>query len=351
MWEHMKINNNRYIATSSKWKSDFLRLTCKQKKGNAEAGQLVKLGVTPKLLIVRIEHLGDVVTNLGLINQIKSVYPNAEIDILINSQSKQVLESILVDCNRVLAVPTPIAHSRSNKSLAFKLVATAWCYIKSTFIFRRNYDIVIFTSHHLYGLQLMGLFCQFSIAYSSVGFGWFHNYVVDNKEDWSISQRICAMAHALTGKYCDPASITYKSKRLTRIVNEISVENSGKDTVIIAPKAGTWAKSLSVNEIHKILKKENLNHILVVGKYDLDQVDAIRNHCKRLDILELSRDIRDLTKALSVCKAVITTDSFIAHLAAAICSNEVNIWFRERELMPKWTPPGKNIKVRCLDEL
>ena len=121
----MKINNNGYIASNSIWKKRLLRITCKPQRLNAIAGQVMKRDKKANILIVRIEHLGDVVTNLGLINCIKTTYPESNIDLLMNSSSEKVLRNILVDCNKILSLPTPIAHCRSNKNLILKLLNTA----------------------------------------------------------------------------------------------------------------------------------------------------------------------------------------------------------------------------------
>ena len=163
------MKNGNYYSTKNKILYRFLNLIDRIFKNKQNNLKLPK-GKKFSFLIVRIEHLGDVLSTLSILNGINQLSPGTEVDLLIAEHSNFLINGLKV-FNNVLTIPSTLFHDRSQKKFIKKFFSTILAYYRAFKIIRKEkYDCVIFASHHLFGMQLLGVFAKRSLAYSSVGF-------------------------------------------------------------------------------------------------------------------------------------------------------------------------------------
>tara|TARA_Y100001968_G_scaffold216649_1_gene199401 strand:- start:14785 stop:15831 length:1047 start_codon:yes stop_codon:yes gene_type:complete len=297
-----------------------------------------------KILIVRVEHLGDVISTSSLQKALNQYSPNSKIDIVIANHSK-ILKGILVGYEKVFIIPSLLFHDRSGASIFYKLINSFKSYyLLKKIISKEKYDCVIFSSHHLYGMQILGLFAKKSIAFSSIGFKFLHSNIAKIGNYSSVIDRTYSLVSCICKGNFNEKDFNYTTipaqKESEFIVNS--------PYIVLTISSGDQAKNLTIDDIEDVISDYNINfaNIYLVGDLpaDISLSDLEERLFYPIVFLGTTLSMHKLINLITFSSAVITSDSFLAHLSAS-CEGNVKIYiiYKNNIGIRQWYPPGENI--------
>tara|TARA_B100000212_G_scaffold263409_1_gene203061 strand:- start:368 stop:1411 length:1044 start_codon:yes stop_codon:yes gene_type:complete len=300
-----------------------------------------------KFLIVRVEHLGDVLSTLSIHNYIKHYFKESKIDLLINEKSS-FLKSALNIFDDVYQVKTSLFHDRQNKWFLKKIFYTLSSYFEGFKIIRKQkYDYVIFPSPNFFGMQSIGFFAKKSITLSSSGLSFLNSISIDINNKSTIDDCSKLIIKNIIGEHKFSNSINLRYSKL-RIYDKNFLKKLNKNYLLVNLSSGNKRKNLNIHDINLIITKfklmNSIKSIYVVGETNLDYSDL--NYFEGLIIKNfgLKLSISQLTSLTKNASFVITADSFMGHLSAATnVKSPIYIIYRDHEVMKRWKPPGENI--------
>jgi len=334
-----------YYSTSKSWLHGLLGVVDRIHPGKEDYH--LELDHKSRILIVRVEHLGDVVSVFPLIAMIRKQGFLGEISLMISEQSYRVFkETVPVD--NCIVVPTPIMHDRSELSILLKVLNTIRSYLMAfQVLLRVKYDVVIFPSPNLFGYQMLGLFAKASIGVSSAGFKGIHTvHVLDSGTSsvYVINRLIVNKLRTISYKFKIENPKSYDSRSVKSF-------HSSQYAVVVC-KSGSPLKDLRIDDLEKLLLELINRHgatiVLLIGDYDNSHKKAILGLGMPVVLETLGRvnDLTVLTRLITGSAFVLTTDSFMSHFSSySTESVPIYIVFYEKFPSVRWKPDGPNITV------
>lgn len=268
----------------------------------------------PKILIIKNDHLGDLILITAIFRELKKEYPNSKISVIVSKVTKPIIEKNKnVDEIIVLEAPK-------------KDVKTLINYFKiSKLIRKQKFDI---------GIDMRGgLFTTFSLLFITgikkrIAPDTFHkinsffltnlikiDFFKTNKHETEESIYIINQGLNLKRKNYMPEIITDREDEL--IVKKFIKKNNLKKFICICPIATVEYKQWNpknYEEIVKILKKLNMK-ILILGinkdKEILEQIAKQNKNC----VVIIDFNIRQLSILLKKSRLVISNDGGVMHIA------------------------------------
>lgn len=268
-----------------------------------------------KLLIVKTSSLGDVIHNLPIIHDIRSHYPDAEIDWVVEASFADI-PKLHPDINRII----PVAIRRWRKAL---LTKQTWLEIKTAKhqLAEQSYDIVLDTQ----GLIKSGLLTYFSRGHKH---GYDKNsareplasYFYDTTHQVSRSQHAVARNRTLAAlalgypvpkdlpNYGIQASVPPELKLDTPYI--IGLHGTSRDSKL-------WPTDYWINLGHE-LAKQQLNLLLPwASAAELQRAQHIASSLTNATVLP-KLSIAQLAAVISQAQAAIGVDTGLSHLSAAL---------------------------------
>lgn len=307
-------------------------------------GEIV-IGSRSRVLIVRVEHLGDVVSTFSLIKQIRKKGYGGEISLMISEQSYKVLKEI-VPADNCIVVSTPIMHDRTGASLARKISSTIRSYIEAAItISSQKYDLVIFPSPNLFGYQVLGLVSKASIAVSSAGLHGIHTVCISDNPQFSVYDINMEIVDRL--RIDQPGSGGKEEEQ--RYLTGKGARNMSRHALVVA-KSGNPRKDLRKDDLitllADLLPKHGVDKLFLIGDYDDDQKKVILGLDDEIALICTGKlsNLNTLMNLIEESTFILTTDSFMSHYSS-YCSSHVPIYIVFYEEIPsiRWKPEGKNI--------
>lgn len=342
----MKNGKLNYYATSNKYLRFFLEkfdLIFKNKKVYRGIEQLNN----PRILFVRIEHLGDVISTFSLLNIIKSQSRKSKIDILIANHCDQI-KCLLEEYNNVFITSPTIFHDRSEKFIIIKILNTIKAYIKAFLVIViGNYDCVIFPSHHIFGMQSLGFFAKESLAFSSTGLSRIHSSRVPIKYTDNLNQRSHILASYLFPRLSKKIKFDSQYKNLSE---KFFKKNITGKYVLLTMTAGNKEKFLNLNDLKILFNKykniKDIEDVYLIGEiHENINLKMISKFFKKeVKYIGEIIQIKELINLIYNSKAIISSDSFLCHLSSLI-TKEIPIYiiYKKEIGFLQWQPPGENI--------
>ncbi|MES2502569.1 MAG: lipopolysaccharide heptosyltransferase I [Pseudomonadota bacterium] len=268
-----------------------------------------------KILIVKTSSLGDVIHCLPVINDIISVYPNAQID--------WIVEESFADIPRLhpaIHQVYTVAFRRWRKHL---LSAKTWSEIKlfKQLIAKNNYDAVIDTQGLLKSALIMRLANGIKHGYDKHSIrepiaSKFYNktYAISYQQHAVSRNRTLA---ALSLGYAPPVNAPDYGIQAGLNSNEIpskpfviALHGTSRDSKL-------WPTEHWIN-LGKALQKQSLNLLLPWSNTtELARAELIANTLENAIVLPKS-SIAELAAVISQAKAAVGVDTGLSHLAAAL---------------------------------
>lgn len=299
-----------------------------------------KININPqKILLIRTDRIGDVVLTLPMVDALKTHYPKALIDMLVN---KRVYE--LVD-----------GYSGINKLISLDKVTAGevWTICK-----REKYDLAI-TVHPRFSIAL-GLYLGRVKYRLGTGYRWY-SFLFNIKH---YQHRKEAVKHELeynidllqgvgiNAKYQQPY-IEVKDNAIDTVSTKLKSININKDNFIVIhiPSLGSakvWSDENFTKLLNLISDKIDINVILTGVESDKPQIDKVFAGVTKKDKIHTITDLnlKQLAALLKLAKLFVGNSTGPIHIAAAVGTYCIGLYSPVKvETAVRWGPYTNQKKI------
>ncbi len=296
-----------------------------------------------KILVIRLDGIGDVMFTTPLYEALKGKYPEARISVLVSIQTKEVVEmNPYVDSVFVMEKTWFSAVS----GIKFDEILSILRKIR-----KENFDIGIDLRGDMRNILLMLLGkVKFRVGYGVTGGGFLLNMIQDYEKDMQEVEKNIRLIKGLDCKVANRRlQIYYSQSDQANVLEFLERENVGKYDSLLAVHMGagypskSWKKERFL-QLLKELNERNYGRIVLVGN---DNNDICFNYIrKRLSIDYISTigrlSIRELAVLLERCSVLISCDSGPVHVAAAVGTPCI-VLFSGTNTLKQWGDPDNNV--------
>ena len=310
-----------------------------------------------KILIIKPDHLGDMLLLTSVLGLIRDRYKDAAIDIVCGSWSKPVLSN-----NPYIRHIHIINNSSINRSASGRIKKLTE-YIKTLFpalgrIRKEHYDICLFMrsrrGNMIYLARLGNV--SFSIGHGTAGFGPLLSYEAPWHRGEHETGHFLEILRPL-GIEAEPESLSYGLYPASEEQASVCAywrENFSQfdKTAIVHPGAGTLLKTLPAvrwKEVIAILEKNGYK-VVITGSAagaEKDLINAIASPSSSVCAGIFS--ITELALFFKKASLIVTVDSLSSHLAGWSGVKTI-VFFCGMGDEKQWRPLGKNINILTLDK-
>jgi ADP-heptose:LPS heptosyltransferase len=298
-----------------------------------------------KILVSRIDHLGDVFLASSILPHLKRAYPGAKIHFLAGEWAWQYLRSN-PSVDAILAYNS-LRHNRSRGFIknAFKALAG---FVKNVRVMRsERYDICIdlraypFNSIPLLYLGGGG----FKVGFSTGGFGFLLDRIVPYRfgvhELEHIRDVLVALGIDMSGQRLSPVFTPSESavKEGTGVLEGLGIRED-ESFVLIHTGSGTPSKHWTRDGWQGLVDSINREYGLKVLLYDTASGDSIKG-CIKLPVLISFAVYAVIAERASL---FVGLDSLPAHLAASFGVPAVVVWCGISDPR-QWRPLGEKVGI------
>lgn len=331
-----------------------------------------------KILIIKLDHIGDVLLATPVFRNLHEHYPEAEIDVLVGSWSRPIVEDIPY-LNRIWEYDSsffcrsfdePAARSTTSKAAR----STSDLFRSVNQIRKRGYDLVVDLRGDLFtAIIALFPFSRYRIARASLQ--------VKNKIDRIFREEgrheVDRNLHVLENYGIEVKSrqvffdIPEEKKKWARCLLDGMADNS-KDLVAIHPGSPVALKRWSPKNFselaNKLIQERNFQVILVGTEDEKPIIDEIQSKMQ-YDSINLGgqTDLQELGAILQNCAFFIGNDSAPMHIASAVGIHTVGLFGPSSP--ERFGPYGKHcyairktscppcmaetckLGIRCVDEI
>lgn len=317
-------------------------------------GKNRELGEVRKILISRIDHLGDVLLATCALPHVKKVYPGAKIDFLVGEWSKDLLVNNSY-VNEII-IYNNFSHNRSG-SLWYRIKNDIVSFLRtSRKIRRKSYDLGIdLRAYFINSIPLLYFSgVKYIVGYGTGGFSFLLDREVSYRagihEVLHVVDLIRSIGIDVKDEEIHPLyKITPAAEELAKSVLESAGINSKEPFIMIHPGTADRKKEWNIRgwrTIIQCLKAYGVKIVFCGGPSDTHTVRAILLNGNRDGVIDISGPLPLEVFAGVVKRAslVIGLDSFPCHLAATLGTPTIVLWSGIND-PTQWKPYGNNVEV------
>jgi len=292
----------------SRWKRLILVVVDLTLKFFCKKSQFVRSNIN-SILVIRLDNLGDILLTRPLIFSLKKAYPQAKVDVLIKSESVNILSKDSW-INKIIFY---------NKKGIIKMLRDT------------KYDLIIEPKGRLdYAYLTWKLRPRYSVGFGDAGGGAFFN-----SDLYQTSQNQIEKNKMI----CESLEITYKD-----IFPDIEIKqslmdkyNKYKNYISINPftsrKEKDWALS-KFKELADVLRSKGCKVVFLAEKGKEELVSVV---CKETECLFFSKEqLFEFITVIKASKLIIAPDSASIHIAASVGTKSIALYGMENPLI--WHP-------------
>ncbi|MFQ5329676.1 MAG: glycosyltransferase family 9 protein [Thermodesulfobacteriota bacterium] len=270
-----------------------------------------------KILIVKLSSLGDVVHTLPALASMRGGYPDAEIDWLVEDESKSIL-----DANPLISHVVAIKKRGFRRAPATTQGIVRW-------IRARRYDMVL----DFQGLMKSGIWLAISRSGRRIGFDrgreLSHLFLNEklppyNRDRHAVDRYLDLARYAggVGGAVKFPIFFTYRDQeRVFKLLADGGIGRSD-GFVVVAPKARwetkLWGAERFGQVASDIVEGRGMKVVVVGGPNDREYGEEIASHVEGILNLAGMTTIKELAFLMKWSRLVISVDSGPLHIAAAV---------------------------------
>jgi ADP-heptose:LPS heptosyltransferase len=303
-----------------------------------------------KILIIKPDHLGDMLMFSSVLPVIRSAFPSAQLDVAGNKWNRAILEN-----NPYVSTFYPVNHYKMNREKSpvfFKIIEYFKTYFRALHqIKKEKYDLCLIM--RAYGVNLIHLAklgkCRYIIGHKTGGFG----PLLDRIVAWVPGKH--ETGHYLEvlepfGIQAKPEKLAYElypSVEAKAGIKALCLEyglNKNK-TAVVHPGAGDLRRSLPESEWKKviaILEKKNYRVVITGTSGERPLAEAIAS--ERTKIICGGLSIHELALVFRESRVVITVDTLAAHLGGWSGTRTI-VFYCGINDMCQWRALGKNVLI------
>jgi len=291
-----------------------------------------RISIDPKrVLVVRLDQLGDIAQTLPVFASLKASFPNAKVDFLTTSAGRELMEICRFSGN-ILAWDCPWFDRKRKPTLSSRQV--------KDWVRKGNYDVVL----ELRGdvrlmIFLKGLGIKNLVGYGATGGG----LLLDVHVPWDAAlpavDRNLKLLKAIGGE---------DKYKIPEIILKGVPSRKGKTfRLCVHPDAGTPAKKWSVKNYVQII-----NDLLLMGVVDIRLIGLNEKLGEEIESQVSSKIKNEMGKTtlsrlisiLSQSDGLLTNDSGPGHLMAALGKPVWVVWSGTAEAKV-WAPRGTKVHL------
>jgi len=265
-----------------------------------------------KILVVRLDHLGDMILTSPFFKNLKRNFPNAEIYVLCRKMCKPIAE-LIPGIDKILVLNTPWFSRGDSEGwfAVFKFVRKFW----------KHFDLV-FELHTDPRNILLGRFVgKYLIGYGNRGFG----FLLDKKCEWELKyiahQYLDLLKECGINVRCKHLILKFDGNLIKNLKSNLFPKN--QISVLIHPLTSTQARNWFWDEWKKIIKHlAKIPNIKILIGGSLNDANLIKRNLSDLQFKNLAYiagkfNLYEYCHLISLVDLVITVDTFVAHVGAA----------------------------------
>jgi ADP-heptose:LPS heptosyltransferase len=303
-----------------------------------------------KVLLVKLDHLGDVLMTTSIFPIIKSNFPNAKMDIMIGEWSKNIVE----DNPHVdeVIIFNHVKLNRSGDKLKKLLVHFQTMYSSIKKLRTEKYDVCLilraYGSNGVLMAKLGG--CKYIVGHPTGGFGPILDKTVAWNEGFHETEHYKEVLRTMVpsvGSYSLKYELYFNktdNEYVDTIVNEYQLKE--KQFLIFHPGTGNPAKMWALDNWGKLCAAlSNRYQIVITGtaaeRHLAQSLTRVSN-----SVVDLTGkfSIRQLAYFISLSKLIVTVDTLAAHLGSAINTQTLGIYSGITN-PNQWRPLGNNVTI------
>ncbi len=306
---------------------------------------LINRNASIKILIIKLDQLGDCFLSTPIFEHLKNVFPNANIDVVCQESSAAVFEN-----NPFVEEIIKFNYPRMYRGKTPAKMKDLFALIR--IIRRKKYDLTI----DLRGEPFAALLGFLSGAANRIGFekeevGGFL-YTIPLQYDRSVheSKRYEKIISSLGGSVTEWQPRIYLTDVEKENGKKLIQKEGGSEYIVIHPGAGLsykiWPKEYFAKIIRRTLDEYAGNIILLGSKEEKEIGDYIANsvHDGRIKNLIGQLSLRGSYFIISQAKTFLGNDSALAHFAGALDIPTLDLMNSVVD-EKRWRPLGKNSVV------
>lgn len=290
-----------------------------------------------KILVIRLDHLGDMILLSSFLRNLKNNFPNSEITVLCREMTKDVLECIpYIDNIQILNT-----HWLSrNDSEGWKNI------LRFLIKHYKKYDLAIDLRGNPIHNIMVSLVGKYSMGYGCKGLGFLLNKeaIWENKPKHIVERNLDVLR--ILNLPVDNGKLELKvdKKYYESLKNKLDFINFDKDLVILChPISGNKCKNWLFsywNKLNNLIIKENKNIIILYGgsKNDYDDISKnINMHNKNIFNIAGKLSLKEYFALIDLCDLLISVDTFAIHVRTAFNKPLIGIYSGTNYLY-EWEP-------------
>jgi len=290
-----------------------------------------------KILVIRLEHIGDMVLTSNFIYHLKKCYPKSEVTILCKNQTK-LIAKMIKGVDEVLTLNVP--WSARDKVINYKTLLK-FC-IRNFKKYDLGFDLFFDSRNIVLGNFLSKYLCGSGIR----GFGFLLNHKIkwENKTKHIVSRQL-DLLKSLNFKLIEKnISLNINSKKLILFKKKLNHYNlNNKKYSLIQMSAGSSARELPLTFWSKLINS-NKNKLFVCADIDLEKVKILKSKVKS-NVKFLQLNLEEYIYLIYLSTEVISVESSAIHIGSAFKKKVID-YHSGQTLAKEWGPYlNKNAKI------
>jgi ADP-heptose:LPS heptosyltransferase len=276
-----------------------------------------KIPKDPKrILVIRLDHIGDMVMTSSFFRNLKKNYPQAKVSVLCRKITKPVAEMIPY-IDEIMAVNVPwFSRDKAVSKDAFSR------FVKKN---KKKYDLVFELHSDPRNIMLASSLGEYSAGFGIRGFGFLLNRAVKWKKD---KRHVVDHYHDLLlalGKRVDDKHLELKidKKALAKVKKIVSRHSKKKDKLLLFNiGVGAEEREWGVDNFRELLKLilQKSKYVVFVGGEEVKKAESIIKGIKSNRVVNVCKklSVKETTALTSLVDVVFGLESMQIHVAAAL---------------------------------
>ena len=336
----------------------------------------IKPDCIKNILVVKLDHIGDVVLSLPAMAMLRQKYPNAAITVLVGSWAKTVVEK-LPFINDIITFDYFFERAEAGK----RSCGQAELNQLEDILRKRNFDLAVDLRRHSETRNILKLsHALHTVGYCTSDDDWLSVCVKPSREiadiagqasKMHITDQLCLLVRAIPMGFLSSLTAPFQKIQPPRMLPEFLLDKNKEDEILeryswlsengfigIHPGVGNPIRQWPVSHISRLAVFFFDSHdlkIVIFGKAEEENIA-----CRLLDLVKERGRMVSLVGKISLeeymilvrmCRAFIGNISGPAHIAAAMGVPTLTI-FGGQVLPHEWQPLGKKtlsvrLDVKC----
>lgn len=301
-----------------------------------------------KILLIRLDEIGDVVLTTPLLREMRLNYPDADITLIVKPQVYNLVE-LCPYTDKVKA----FERYEGRLGFIFNIIKT-FQYAKK-YLWKENYDLVLVPrwDTDYYGASFLAFFSGGAerFAYSEIvndgkrllnrGYDRFFTKVFETFDTKHEVLRDLDWIKFFGGKVSDYSLELWTNKKDRKVINSFRGKSRNCFRIAVVLSAGAKRKEWDINNfielMQRIRSKKSIEIVLVGGGYNTYKLgEILKKSCKvEYDFIGKTT-LRETVEVLKTCDCFIGCDTGPMHLAAACGLSGVTFFVNKNSIAEQY---------------